>query len=260
MKYKPAVPPARRDTEPIFPVALRNGHVNIDSGIGATMMAVGVRAVLFDLDGTLLDTAPDMVAALNALRHEEHLAPLPYLQARSLVSHGAAALVRHGFPTAAGPRFEALRQRFLSIYAGSLAIETRPYAGVLEALAYLDSKAIAWGIVTNKPGELTGPLLEQLGLRSRAGAIVCGDTLAERKPHPLPLLHAAAQLAIEPAACVYVGDAERDVLAAQAAGMRAYVALYGYIPTNERPHDWPASGWIETPQEVTPWLRSLLDT
>jgi 2-phosphoglycolate phosphatase len=221
--------------------------------------AAQVRAVLFDLDGTLLDTAPDMVAALNALRHEHSLAHLPYLQLRPLVSHGATALVRHGFPTVQGAPFEALRQRFLALYADSLAVETRPYEGVLEALAYLDSKPISWGIVTNKPGGLTGLLLAQLGLGSRAGALVCGDTVAERKPHPLPLLHAAAQLGVEPAACVYVGDAERDVLAAQAAGMRAYVALYGYIPTDERPRNWPASGWIETPQAVAPWLRSLLD-
>lgn len=221
--------------------------------------APAVRAVLFDLDGTLLDTAPDMVGALNALRHEQRFAQLPYLQLRPLVSHGAAALVRHGFPSVHGAPFEALRQRFLALYADSLVVETRPYDGVLEALAYLDSKAISWGIVTNKPGGLTGPLLERLGLGSRAGALVCGDTVAERKPHPRPLLHAAAQLGVEPAACVYVGDAERDVLAAQAAGMRAYVALYGYIPTEERPRNWPASGWIETPQAVAPWLRSLLD-
>jgi 2-phosphoglycolate phosphatase len=218
-----------------------------------------VRAVLFDLDGTLLDTAPDMVAALNVLRQEQSLAHLPYLEVRPLVSHGAAALVRHGFPSAAGPPFEALRRRFLTIYAGALAVETQPYAGVLEALAYLDSKRMAWGIVTNKTEALTGPLLEQLGLRHRPGAIVCGDTVSERKPHPLPLLHAAARLGVEPAACVYVGDAEGDVLAAQAAGMRAYVALYGYIPTAERPRNWPASGWIENSQAVAPWLRSLLD-
>jgi N-acetyl-D-muramate 6-phosphate phosphatase len=220
--------------------------------------AAAVRAVLFDLDGTLLDTAPDMVGALNALRKEHSLAHLPYVEMRPLVSHGAAALVRHGFPSVEGAPFEALRQRFLAIYADSLAAHTRPYEGVLEALAYLDSKAMAWGIVTNKPGGLTGPLLEQLGLGSRAGALVCGDTVAERKPHPLPLLHAAAQLGVEPAACIYVGDAERDVLAAQAAGMRAYVALYGYIPADERPRNWPASGWIETSQAVAPWLRSLL--
>ncbi len=218
-----------------------------------------VRAVLFDLDGTLLDTAPDMVEALNVLRAEEGLSRLPYLQIQPFVSHGARALVQQGFRSAEGAAFEALRKRFLSIYAGSLAVETQPYTGVLEALAYLDSKSIPWGIVTNKPGGLAEPLLEHLGLRSRAGSLVCGDTMPEKKPHPLPLLHAAAQLGVEPAVAIYVGDAERDVLAAQAAGMRAYVALYGYIPSDERPHDWPASGWIENPEDLRPWLRSLFD-
>jgi N-acetyl-D-muramate 6-phosphate phosphatase len=218
-----------------------------------------VRAVLFDLDGTLLDTAPDMVAALNALRTEEGLGCLPYLQVQPFVSHGVRALVQQGFQVAAGATFERLRKRFLAIYAASLAIETRPYTGVLEALAYLESKAMPWGIVTNKPGGLAQPLLEGLGLRSRAGSIVCGDTMPEKKPHPLPLLHAASQLGVEAAATIYVGDSERDVLAAQAAGMRAYVALYGYIPSDERPREWPASGWIENPEDLGPWLRSLFD-
>ncbi len=221
--------------------------------------AVGAaRAVLFDLDGTLLDTAPDMVAALNALRSEAGLAPLPYAQVRPLVSHGATALVRHGFPTADGTLFEALRRQFLTRYAGALAIKSRPFDGVLEALAYLDSTAVPWGIVTNKPQALAEPLLEQLELRHRAAVIVCGDTLQERKPHPLPLWHAAAQLGVEPTESVYVGDAERDVLAAQAAGMPAYVALYGYIPMDERPREWPASGWIERSQELTLWVRSTV--
>ncbi|HTC54725.1 MAG TPA: phosphoglycolate phosphatase [Steroidobacteraceae bacterium] len=221
-------------------------------------MMQAVRAVLFDLDGTLLDTAPDMVGALNALRHQERLPGLPFPQLRLLVSHGARALVHHGFPEAQGPRFESLRQRFLTLYAEALAVRTRPYAGVPEALAYLDSQAIPWGIVTNKPEGLTGPLLEKLGLTGRARTIVCGDTLPERKPHPRPLLHAAAQLGVHPGAAIYVGDAERDVLAAQAAGMRAYVALYGYIPADERPREWPANGWLDSSEGLVGWLQSLL--
>jgi 2-phosphoglycolate phosphatase len=222
------------------------------------MMTAVVRAILFDLDGTLLDTAPDMVSALNALRQEENLPELPFPQVRPLVSHGAQALVRHGFPDAQGQHFESLRQRFLSLYARTLAVRTRPYDGVAEALAYLESRAIPWGIVTNKMEGLTAPLLDSLGLRHRAGAIVCGDTLPERKPHPRPLLHAAAMLGVEPGGAVYVGDAERDVLAAQAAGMRAYVALYGYIPADERPREWPASGWLERSQGLAELLQSLL--
>jgi 2-phosphoglycolate phosphatase len=222
--------------------------------------AAGVGAFLFDLDGTLLDTAPDMVAALNVLRQEEGFSRLPYPQVRPLVSHGATALVRHGFPTADGTPFETLRRRFLAIYAEALVIESRPYEGVLEALAFLDSGAIPWGIVTNKSEGLTGPLLEHFELRSRAGVVVCGDTVTERKPHPMPLLHAAAQLGVEPASTVYVGDAKGDILAAQAAGMRSYVALYGYIPLVERPRDWPATGWIESAVGLIPWIHSMMNS
>jgi N-acetyl-D-muramate 6-phosphate phosphatase len=215
------------------------------------------RAVLFDLDGTLLDTAPDMVGALNRLRREEGEGSLALEQVRPFVSHGARALVQIGFPQATGAAFEALRRRFLDIYREGLSRETRVYDGVAEALTQLESAGIAWGIVTNKPGWLTAPLLEQLALHHRAGVIVSGDTLEQRKPHPAPLLHAAEKLAVPAVHCIYVGDAERDVQAANAAGMRVFVALFGYIPEHECPHDWPANGWLESPVEMARWLGSL---
>jgi len=213
--------------------------------------------VLFDLDGTLLDTAPDMVGALNQLRAEERLDSLPIEHARPFVSHGARALVRLGFPQASGAAFEELRSRFLDIYRARLSHETKAYDGVEPALRYLEATGISWGIVTNKPGWLTQPLLEQLALGERAGVVVSGDTLQQRKPHPAPLLHAAEKLRALPAHCIYVGDAERDVLAAQAAGMRVFVALFGYIPADERPLEWPANGWLESPAVMARWLESL---
>jgi len=213
--------------------------------------------VLFDLDGTLLDTAPDMAGALNKLRQEEQLELLPFEKVRQLVSHGATALVRLAFPQADASVFAALRERFLKIYRGRLAVETRPYEGVLAALACLESKGIAWGVVTNKPSWLTEPLLEQFALRDRARVIVSGDTLAERKPHPAPLQYAAEKLGLVPPQCIYIGDAERDVLAAQAAGMKVFVALFGYIPADERPRQWPASGWLESPQGMAKLLESI---
>ena len=143
-------------------------------------------------------------------------------------------------------------------YVSDSAIETRPYEGVLDALARLESKGIAWGVVTNKPSWLTEPLLEQFALRERARVIVSGDSLAERKPHPAPLQYAADKLGVIPAQCIYIGDAERDVLAAQAAGMRVFVALFGYIPADERPRQWPASGWLDSPQAITELLDSLI--
>ena len=217
----------------------------------------GTRAVLFDLDGTLLDTAPDMAGSLNQLLQEQGREPLPFESIRRLVSHGATALVSLGFAGVAEPLFAVLRARFLEIYRGRLSVETRLYEGIAEALERLDSSGINWGIVTNKPGWLTGPLLEHFALHRRAKVIVSGDTLAQRKPHPAPLLHAAAGLAVAPAECIYIGDAERDVLAAQAAGMPVYVALFGYIPANEQPHDWPASGWLDSPQAMARLLGSI---
>ena len=219
-----------------------------------------VRAVLFDLDGTLLDTAPDLAAALDALRLEQGLEGLPFAEVRPLVSHGARALVRHGFAQAEGAEFEVLRQRFLTLYAAGRHAHSRPFAGVTEALDVLDACGIPWGIVTNKPESLTGPLLAGLGLAHRVRSLVCGDTLPERKPHPRPLLHAATRLGVAAADVVYVGDAERDVLAARAAGMRAYVALYGYIPAVERPRDWPAQGFIDSSQHLAGFLQLLLRT
>jgi N-acetyl-D-muramate 6-phosphate phosphatase len=217
-------------------------------------MSGELRAVLFDLDGTLLDTAPDLARALNALRHEQGLAPLAFDAIRGWVSHGSAALVRLGFPQATESQFLALRARLLELYRADLARETRPFAGVPELLAEIEARGMRWGIVTNKPGWLTLPLLETLGLSARAGSIVSGDSLPERKPHPAPLRHAAAELAVTPAACLYVGDAERDVQAARAAGMRVVVACFGYMAPSDRPREWPADGWIEHAAELRSWL------
>jgi N-acetyl-D-muramate 6-phosphate phosphatase len=220
-------------------------------------MRATIRAVLFDLDGTLLDTAPDMVGALNQLRAETGREPLPFALARAFVSHGAKALVRVGFPDASDSQFEELRARFLQIYRGRLALETEAYPGVEAALDHLDDAAIPWGIVTNKPGWLTLPLAEHFAWQRRTGVIVSGDTLPQRKPDPAPLLHAAQALGVLPADCAYIGDAERDMLAAQAAGMTALVALFGYIPASERPREWPATHWLESPAHMAQWLRSL---
>lgn len=216
-----------------------------------------MKAVLFDLDGTLLDTAPDMAAALNAMRVADGFAALPFAPLRELVSHGARALVRFGYPQAPDAELDALRARFISVYAQQLAVETRPFPGIETALLRLQGAGLRWGIVTNKPALLTDPLLQRVGLH-RAGVVVSGDTLSERKPHPAPLLHAAAQLRVAPHECLYIGDAERDVLAARAANMAVFVALFGYIPAREQPRSWPAQGWLETPQALVELLDTLI--
>jgi N-acetyl-D-muramate 6-phosphate phosphatase len=222
---------------------------------GAMSAHADGRAVLFDLDGTLLDTAHDLAGALNELRRQEGLEALPFVRIRNQVSHGSSALVRLGFPDANEAEFLALRERLLEIYRGALVVHTVPFDGMPELLTRLERDHIPWGVVTNKPGFLTEPLLEQLGLRTRAGVVVSGDTLAERKPHPLPLLYAAQQLGVAPSASVYVGDAQRDVQAARAAGMRAVVACFGYIGPEETPRAWPADAWVHSPLEIYDWLR-----
>jgi phosphoglycolate phosphatase len=212
-------------------------------------------AVLFDLDGTLLDTAPDMAAAINGLRVEQKLEPLPFASVRPFVSHGANALVRLAFPDAQEPQFGTLRERFLAIYRECLAEETALFAGAAELLGQLENAGVPWGIVTNKPTWLTEPLLEALKLRARPGSLVCGDTFPERKPHPRPLLHAASELGIAPESCVYVGDAERDIIAARAARMRSLVARFGYIGPTDDVDAWAADGSIDSPLEVLHWVR-----
>ncbi len=210
-------------------------------------------AVLFDLDGTLLDTAPDLAFALNAVRGEEGLPPLPFPAIRPIVSHGARALIQKGFSLSpADPAFEPLRQRLIAIYRAHIARKTRPFPGMEALLDILEKRNLPWGVVTNKPASLTEPLLKALGLSERAACILSGDSLPQKKPHPAPLLHAAALLGLPPEECLYVGDAERDIEAGRKAGMKALVALYGYIQGD--PQTWGAEGFIRHPLEVLDWL------
>lgn len=215
-----------------------------------------IKAVLLDLDGTLLDTAPDMALALNLLRRERHEAEIPFASIRPHVSHGAAALIRIGFPQASDEDLVALRARFLELYSDHLSSGTRVSDGFEPVLAELERRGVHWGIVTNKPAFLTDPLVAALKLDRRASCIVSGDTVAQRKPHPAPLLHAAQLIKCEPSHCLYVGDAERDVKAAHAAGMRVLVALFGYLADTDHPQDWKADGLIDAPAELLDWVSA----
>lgn len=216
-----------------------------------------IHLVLFDLDGTLADTAPDMAAALNQLRTEENLPPLAYADIRPEVSHGSPALLKLGFDlTSDAPAYPELRQRFLDLYEARLCRETVLFPGVPDLLDTIEKQGLRWGIVTNKPGWLTEPLLVQLALTARAACVVSGDTMPNRKPHPDQLLHACKLTHTVPANCVYVGDAIRDVQAAHAAGMATVVARYGYIAAHEQPADWDADIMIDTPTGLLPWLSA----
>ena len=213
-----------------------------------------IRSVLFDLDGTLLDTASDLGAALNELRAQHGLESLPQSSIRPYVSKGTAALVEIGLGAASPVEQDARIKRFLALYRDRLADETRPFDEVPELLNALEQRGILWGIVTNKVAWLAEPLLAALGLASRARVIVCGDTLAERKPSPIPLLYAAQRMSVLAAECLFLGDAQCDMQAAHAAGMIAIGARFGYVADADMPESWPAHAWIDSPIELLDWI------
>ena len=226
--------------------------------ISATPTAGTIRTVLFDLDGTLLDTAPDLAQALNAVLAENNRATLPYEAIRPVVSHGGIALIELGFELEqSDPAFDPLRQRLLEIYRENISRLTRPFPGITELLDVLEERGLGWGVVTNKPGWLTDPLLKDLDLYDRAVAVVSGDTLDERKPHPAPMLYACELANSEPGQCVYIGDAQRDIEAGINAGMHTLVALFGYLQEQDDPRNWQADDMIETPMELLTWLDQV---
>jgi len=214
-----------------------------------------LETVLFDLDGTLVDTAPDMGRALNTLLTEYEREPLAAEVIRPWVSHGSRGLIHIGFDEdPGGDHFEEYKARFLALYEDRVCEESRLFEGMEEVLAFLEDRGSPWGIVTNKPHYLTEALLEQLGLHNRIACVVSGDTIAERKPHPAPLLHACRQLRREPAGCVYVGDAQRDIEAGSRAGMATLVALFGYLNELDDPGAWGATGLVERPGDIIGWV------
>jgi N-acetyl-D-muramate 6-phosphate phosphatase len=217
--------------------------------------ALPVDAILFDLDGTLADTAPDLSAALNRVRIDRGLAPVPAAGLRAYASHGARGLLGAGMAVSPGePRYAELRDAFLENYFAALCVHSTLFADVDTLLDAIEARSLAWGIVTNKATRYTTPLLAALGLSPRAGAVVCGDTMPFAKPHPAPLTEAANRLGIAPGRCVYVGDAARDIEAGNAAGMRTLVAAWGYIGAHETPERWPADGILEAPGALLSWL------
>jgi phosphoglycolate phosphatase len=216
---------------------------------------LAVRAVLFDLDGTIADTAADLAAALNRIRADRSLPPLEVPLLRPRASDGTRGMLDAGLGiTREHPEFEALKEAFLGYYQSALCEHTQLFPEAERVLAEIERRGLAWGIVTNKASRFTLPLLERLQLSHRAAAIVCGDTTAQAKPHPAPLLHAASSLGVEAGHCVYVGDAERDVMAARAASMKAIVASYGYIGSDVRPESWAPDGLIASLPALLDWL------
>jgi phosphoglycolate phosphatase len=217
---------------------------------------MNVRGVLFDLDGTLVDTAPDLVAVLNTMLQEHRRVRMPFAVARNEVSNGAVGLLRLGFgELPPPPELEGLRRRFLQLYREKLCVESRLFIDIDRLFNEIPDAR--WGIVTNKPHALTAPLLAALGIAGRWGSVVSGDRLPQRKPDPAPLLLAAAELEVAAGSCIYVGDAPRDIEAGRAAGMRTVAAAFGYIRPHEDPYAWGADVVVRQPHELGAVLRGM---
>jgi phosphoglycolate phosphatase len=191
-----------------------------------------IKTVLFDLDGTLIDTAPDMAAALDTLCKEENQPVLPYAHVKD------------------EKRLQHLKQRYLDIYQQNICIDSSPFEGIEKVLDHIERTGLNWGVVTNKPGWLTLPLMDSLQLLPRAATIVSGDTTQNSKPHPDPMHHACDEADSKSEECMYVGDARRDIEAGKNAGMKTLVANYGYIETSEDVNTWGADAIINTPEEI----------
>jgi N-acetyl-D-muramate 6-phosphate phosphatase len=215
-----------------------------------------IRNILFDLDGTLVDTAPDLADALNMVRREYGMPPLDLSKIRSVVSLGGTAMIKLAFNlSSTDTEFSATRQRFLDLYAENIFCKTKMFDGIEDVLDTLEENNFQWGIVTNKPGWLTTTLLEKMELNLRAGCVISGDSLPYSKPRPEPLLHACKLMECSPAEAVYIGDAKRDIEAGQNAGMATIIARYGYIEEGAAIHEWGATTMIDTPEEILAWLN-----
>ena len=210
-----------------------------------------INTVLFDLDGTLIDTAPDMAAALDVLCDEEQHIRLPFNEVRPVVSNGSLALITLAFGNELDQQtLERLKKRYLEIYQNNLAVHSQLFDEMDELLQQLEQRNIKWGVVTNKPGWLTEPLMQSLGLHQRAACIVSSDSTENRKPHPEPMYFACKLTDAQPEECVYVGDARRDIEAGQNAGMKTIIAKYGYIGEEENTNDWHADFSIQCPLQL----------
>lgn len=220
------------------------------------IQATKTGAVLFDLDGTFADTAPDLGAALNHVRSLHHLPPLPLEITRLQASHGSAGLLKLGFnvkPDEA--EFPALRNAFLAHYTANICVHTTLFPGMAKLINTLEQRGLPWGIVTNKPHRFTQPLMQALGYAKRAACLVSGDTCAHAKPHPEPLLYAAKYIGVAPQNCLYIGDDKRDIEAGRAAGMGTLIALFGYIDPHADLNAWHATASIATPLELIEYLN-----
>ena len=215
-----------------------------------------IRAVLFDLDGTLIDSAPDLGAAVDKMRTDRGLSSLPLERYRPMAGAGARGMLGEAFGiTPEHPEFAALREEFFTNYQACMTLRTRVFDGVEELVLRLAHNQLAWGVVTNKSARFTDPLTRTIPMFASAGAVVSGDTTPHAKPHPAPLIEAASRLGIAPEHCIYVGDDERDIVAGKAAGMGTVAATYGYLGSTSSARQWGAHAEINFPLDLLQLLN-----
>lgn len=214
--------------------------------------------VLFDLDGTLVDTAPDLIASLNATLLDFGYPLVDEIAVRPLISMGALPMIRHAVPEADDQLHQCMLTGMLDCYQENIAEHSRFFDGIADVLAAIESRGLKWGVVTNKRRRFTEPLMDAMQLSERAACIVSGDTTGNSKPHPEPMLFACRQADVDPRNCVYIGDAKHDIAAGKNAQMRTLAAVYGYLNAGDRPEDWGADALIEQPRQLLDWIEASL--
>jgi phosphoglycolate phosphatase len=222
------------------------------------MKALKLDCVLFDLDGTLVDTAPDLIACLNQALSLHGYPQVDYAQVKPFISWGAMPMIRHAVSDVDEAIHEQILDSMLTQYQNNIALHSRFFEGIELALSRIEELGLKWGVVTNKRQRFTDPLMEAMKLSQRAACIVSGDTTANSKPHPEPMLYACQLAGVEPQHCLYMGDAEHDIVAGRSAQMTTFAALYGYLKTGDQPHNWGADELIEHPRQLIDWIEARL--
>lgn len=213
--------------------------------------------VLFDLDGTLVDTAPDLIACLNKALNQHGFDPVSSNKLKPFISYGAAAMISKSIDNVDAHTQAKILKTMLDCYQDNIAEHSRFFSGIIDTLNTIESLGLKWGIVTNKRERFTNPLVDALKLTDRVACVVSGDTTANSKPHPEPMLTACAQADVNPEDCVYIGDALHDIAAGKNAKMKTLAAIYGYLKPDDKPDDWGADALIESPEQLTSWITEI---
>lgn len=213
--------------------------------------------VLFDLDGTLVDTAPDLIACLNKALSLYSLPAASAELIKPFISYGAKAMITASQKTTIDEKIQSrILETLHDFYQDNIAVHSVFFSGMLETLDSIEAQGLKWGVVTNKLERFTNPLMDALNLTGRAACVISGDTAAKPKPHPEPMLAACKQARVKPEECVYIGDAAHDIAAGKSAGMKTLVALYGYLKPGDKPETWGADALIESPVQISEWIGS----